>query len=107
MLFSEWFQSHYRQPGEAEYRAIHRLAMQLDVGWTTVLRALKGSRVQPANAKALAAASGGQVDPRSLMQAPTRAQLKAKPSRARAAKKKPAARAGNGSARLMAAGAGR
>lgn len=75
MDFSKWFDTHYRRPSEAKTRAIHRMSMETGLGWTTILRAVEGSRLQSGSAIVLSKATGGAVAVESLTTAPTRASI--------------------------------
>lgn len=76
MDFPNWFEQHYRDRGkdESPSRAIQRLALESGVGWTTVLRATKGTKLQRGSAIVLAGMTGGRVSVESLLGAPTRVQ---------------------------------
>ena len=75
MRFSDWFQTEYRRVGEGKFPAIHRLALETGVSWSTVRRALSGSQVRAGNAITLSQATGGKVSAESLVFAPTRREL--------------------------------
>jgi hypothetical protein len=93
MDFETWIRDVYRRSDESITHAIHRLAFQLELGWTTVRRASMGSRVQPASANVLAGATAGAVSADSLKNAPTTVELM---SRRRKRKRAPGrARSGN------------
>lgn len=75
MMFADWFHDHYRREGEAKFRAIHRLAGETGLAWTTVHRALQGTRVTGGSAAVLSEASDGHVAVESLTSAPTRREV--------------------------------
>lgn len=72
MDFPTWFSSRYQREGEARYRAIHRLANETGVGWTTVLRATQGTRLQSGSAIVLSQATRGLVSAEAMATAPVR-----------------------------------
>lgn len=73
MDFPTWFSTRYQREGEARYRAIHRLANETGVGWTTVLRATQGTRLQSGSAIVLSQATRGLVSSECMTAAPVRA----------------------------------
>ncbi len=76
MRFDEWFHGEYRRAGEGKFPAIHRLALESGVSWSTVRRALNGSQLRAVNASTLARFTGGKVSAETLAFAPTRRELR-------------------------------
>jgi hypothetical protein len=63
MQFPEWFQQRWREPGEAETRAIQRLCIATGCGDPTIRRALNGEAMSPNVARRLVVATDGEVLP--------------------------------------------
>jgi hypothetical protein len=70
--FAQWFDDHYRQPGESVSRAINRLSMASGLAYGTVYWAYRGARVTPETAVELAKATAGMVTIDVLVLGPTR-----------------------------------
>lgn len=91
MHFATWFHEHFRRQDEAEYPAVHRLACETRLGWTTVLRAVKGTKLRTHSAEVLSAATGGAVSVDELRAAPTRPELAARKRKPRTRPRRKAA----------------
>lgn len=66
MHFPEWFQTRWREAGEAETRAIYRLCVATGCGDPTIRKALKGDPMSAKVARRIASASNGELDPARL-----------------------------------------
>lgn len=76
MTFREWFDAHYRHEDETTTAALQRMSAETGVTYKSLFYILKGARTTARVASQLHVLSGKKLDRWSLVEGPTRREIK-------------------------------